>query len=218
MPLITLNPNANSGVYDAWTLLGAAGTKQAALADTTDGNYIWHAANAAGFDTVKMESLPSTAVDINSVAGRWRLGRQAAGAGLRGLFVNSSGGVAVYATGESFANAFPANWTNIGYTNIPTAPGGGAWTVADVNDIEMGIGQDGSGGAGNRSHCTKMELRVDYVPAAGGFAFLIAQYILPLLGSAIPFSAMREIAREVVRAGGPLIKPEEYRIAWGELR
>lgn len=214
MPVISLNPTAE-GTYTGFTNSGGA-NKTASVTDAVDSNFVWRIDNSAGYQSFVTEDLPSHAVDINSVEWMGRLGRSGIPTAKRGCFASVSG-LAGYATGENYNNDFPPNWTDVLNKDIPTDPSAAPWTVASVNAAQVGIGSDGTGGGGNNVQCTRLYLSVDYVPATGGFAYLIGQWILPLLGAAIPFASMREIARMVRLAGGPRIKKSELEKAWREL-
>lgn len=82
----------------------------------------------------------------------------------------------------SFASA-GGGWTTISETSI-ARPGGGSWTTADFPGgsagAEVGL-MDWQSDATGSSDITKGSLTVTYTVAAGGFAFLLAQWLPPLL-------------------------------------
>lgn len=209
MPVQILEATA-TGFYNAWTL-GAGANKVVAVNSPDDDttSYVSATAGSGIAQTYVMQDLPSEAGAVNTVTHRMRFQSFSDGSGncipklrLSGTDLNGtnrSQGFGVWGT----------------YTEALGRPGGGAWTVSDVNATEAGVVE---GGGGGDVADTSMRLEVDYVPATGGFAFLVAQWLGPLSGVLVSeIRALRDTAWTLSR-GRLWIKRSELATAWSELR
>ena len=99
------------------------------------------------------------------------------------------------------------------YTEALARPGGGSWDVASVNATTAGF--EGNWGTAAPSFY-KLRTQVDFVPVIGGFISMVGQWLGPVV--AVGLGDMARIAAAVHARSRTLIKPEEYRQAWQELR
>ena len=214
MSAFTLYPLA-AGYTSAWGI-GAGSRPTCVQTNDAGTSYITKDGSIAGIDAYTLDDLPGGAATVNgnvTANGYW--GRSAINPG------NANNGFR-YSGTNGFGGAFtcPPSWT-LQSDAFAQAPGAVPWTPAVLNLTEILCQDAGTGTGGVFQHVTQLYATGDYTPGSGGFAYLIASHILPLLGAAIPLSKMRELALAVWRTklpgiGRTLILPHEYELAWRE--
>lgn len=91
--------------------------------------------------------------------------------------------------------------------------GGGSWTVARVNSLEV-LGESLGLVAGENLYLSWVKCDVTHGLAAGGFAFLVGS----LLGAALGLQEMARLAKAAYARTGSLITPDEYRTAFEAIK
>lgn len=83
---------------------------------------------------------------------------------------NNNGGANEYFQGFLRIGATETSGTNHGYitgpqsfTDVIARPGGGSWTVADLSNLQMGIGLTGLGGGAGSAECDVLVLQINYI-------------------------------------------------------
>ena len=208
----TLLPDA-AGFYTAWTV--GAGSRPT-LAQTNDGDTSYAITAGNVRDSYAVDNLQPSDVTVNSVTAHAYTKRTTSGAGTTKLFTRYN---SVNDDGTFFSHNLN-NYT-IHSEAFANAPGGGGWTPAIVDATEVGLLHGGGAAPGVRY--TQIWLVVVTTESSGESFIVLLSQILPLLGAALPFSAMREIARAAWRiktpgVGSGLILPSEYAEAWRALR
>lgn len=179
------------GFYTQWpTLVGA--TKVAAVdsgdpvAHDDETSYI-KKNETAGKNSFTLQPASGVGV-INSVSlgSRARIEGLVAGNSMNdGLRLGGNdSGVNTYALANT-------NYATMGATSA-ARPGGGTWTAGDLSTLEMYI-QSSAGGA-TSFRCTTLWISLDYIPATGGWAFMLGLAGLAALqnvGTLIDFSQFK---------------------------
>lgn len=174
MPEETLLPTADSAVYDQWSRVGAAATKWESVADDVDGNYIQEGIDAQE-QAFTVSSLTGQVGSINWIKINHRSQEGGPNATIDPFTYAE-------ATQELYgATALAVAWADYDSGQQATKPAGGPWTEAIVNATEIGVK---AGIAGDVARCTKLTMSVDYDVKSGGFAYLLAQWLPPLLALA----------------------------------
>ena len=209
MPNVTLLPNGTGAGNDTSWTLGAGASKLAAVQTNDGGTSFITSTIVADRNSFDMDNMPSAASAINGEPVHHGVMATSGSKNFK-LYFKLSGtnadGVAQNATG-----------TYTDYSDTPGRPGGGAWSVADVNAVMAGV-QTGGAGSGNIT-CTQIYAVVTYSVPSGGFAFLVASFLGPLI--AIGIRDLPGIARAVWardRRWRHVIEPGEYLAALRDLR
>jgi len=93
--------------------------------------------------------------------------------------------------------------------NIPTAPGGGAWTLASLDACTIGVFSQGSG-SDNYHFVQELDLRVTYEPAPGGWMCIISSLVgLAALGGSLGLADMAKVADVARKQGQTIIEAHE---------
>lgn len=220
MALQDLNPVAN-GDHAGWTLV-AGSSKWAAVAKPDDDATSYIEIAREGTDkysaTVGTKPPGLSAVNGLKVGLRGNSRDNASGTQIVNPFARLGGsdGTAQAYSGLASAPAF----STVGLSAVDR-PGGGSWTVADIDSSTLQVGvfvetwevtDPGFVGA------TTLWLEVDFAPPIGMLVFGIIASLGPLC--AVPLEQLGAIAREVCRRTPYRlrIQPHEYLQAWRELR
>lgn len=171
MPITQVEP-ISQGSYTQW-VLGAGANKPDActLPDDDIASYI--KTDTAGDDeTYNMTNIGASS--IASVVGRLRVSDSAGAWTFKHKIhdgVNTLAGV----------NKNSGGWATHTHT-WPTAADGGGWTPAKFAVTQAGL--RGTVDPGGWLYCSTVYMDVTYVPVAGGFSFLLAQWLPPLFAIA----------------------------------
>lgn len=211
MPVVSLLPTV-VGAYDAWTLGAGASKPIACQSNDGDGSYITSDHVVTRNQTFAMDDLPSDAVGVTTVD-HVRSRRATSATVFNDAYMVRLSGVDQVGTATSPGTGYVI-------TTEPAIgrPGGGAWSVADVNALEAG-GQSVTSGDPNEKRYSLVRLDVTYVPAAGGFCDFIGSLIGPTVAG-LMLREMPHVARAAWLAsrGRWLLLPREYAAAFRELR
>lgn len=159
MPTVTLYPRA-VGCNSAWTV-GAGSRPTCVATNDGDGSYIF-TNTSARIDSYILDLLPAAAVTVSQVDVHF-VGRYGSGA--------PAPTIAVYQalTGCATSNEGASQTMGAGYADYvatnTTRPGGGAWSVADVNGASFGVKYTGLTGDG-QGLVTQIYANVTYATAA----------------------------------------------------
>lgn len=183
MATTNLSP-ASIGNRDSWSL-GAGASKPAACAlpDDDATSYIEKSA-ADGSQNFIMEALSSAAGVINRVDHGIRVYRYAGATGHLDHVWEFNG-----STMSNCGNSHNpgAAWTEYGEADIARPDPGGAWVPADFDgtatSCRFGVKAD-TIGAGDGFRCTTVWAFVDWDPTDGGGAYLVGQWLPPLIAVA----------------------------------
>ncbi|OFX02423.1 MAG: hypothetical protein A3E78_01970 [Alphaproteobacteria bacterium RIFCSPHIGHO2_12_FULL_63_12] len=204
MPTNTLIPTAN-GADTAWSLGAGASKWQACITpDDADTTYILSTTNLQRMSFV-LGNLPAEAVAVRSHT-LTRRARKAVGAA--GDTVNSFLLLSGSYTHGSAVN--PAG----SYTDYESAdlarPGGGLWSVADVNAAEAGVRYNGTGGDENR--VTTLKWAVEWSAEEGGWASFVGGIVGPVVGAALLLHDIARLAAMIRQKthGRTIILPAEW--------
>ncbi len=205
MPTVELVPDANT-LSDDWSDGGFSN-----LANSSNTTVASNRTDLGFTDGLRYSfgNLAGNARIVDSVYSRWRRGSET-GTNAGNYFIYLSGSttnveLAVTATGT----------TMTGYFGPLARPGGGSWTVADVNSLQSASTADKPSTVGGKTFFVYYYgLQVIYRVPSGGFAFLIGS----LAGAALGLNEMAALARTVYRKTGTLIRPDEYSEAWRDVR
>ncbi len=162
MPVVTI-ACTGIGYLNQWTLTGAA-DKMAAVATADSGTSHISEATNSDVQAFTMEDLPGQASRINSVkVSHQSRATPAIDTVAVGVRLNATNVSANLALTTSFAS----------YTSASLArPGGGTWTVPDVNSMEVFVGAVLSGA--NTLQVSYLVGTIDIEYAGGGFALLVS--------------------------------------------
>lgn len=214
MPTQILRPLA-TGTFNAWGL-GAGATKMAAV-DT--GDPVSHDDDTTYITNNETNNRQSFTLTPIPVAGIVNTVSMASRARVTSLVAGNSmdDGVNIGATvvsANTYALAATA-YVTMGPTGV-ARPGGGAWQGADLYVLEMNI--RASAGAATVFRGTSLWVVVDYLPPAGGFAFLLSG-LLPLIGGGLLLAEMPRLRAMVNRINPDFqLGPGDDLPAWRDLR
>jgi len=206
-----LDPNGD-GFHTGFA--ASAGNKWACLDDgasQNDADYIY----TIGLEsyTATLTDLPDGAADISSLELTNRIKRDG-GSYADGAFLWRSNGT----TYETAHSAFGNSYVTRTMTRTVDPNGGGAWTFARVNALEVGFKGYGTFSAApdfEADFCSWLKVDVTHEMAGGGgFACLVGS----LVGGALGLAEMAKLARYLYRKTGSLITPAEYEAAWRDIR
>lgn len=163
MPTYTLRPNANWSGYALFVLTGAASVP-AALSDDGDGSYIRRSTGTVSAPyqgRVTTTSIPATE-QIVYVNLRVRMAQGVTGksAFSIGLITDLAANTAKFSSTVLKVGTVATSVVDTGL-NLPTAPTGRAWTLADVSNLLFGLTDLGTTTSGDRP--TFYEAYVDVV-------------------------------------------------------
>jgi len=164
MAQITLLPEG-TGTLNQFAVFG---TRPSAIRTIDLGaTYVWSRRDFAKTDRILMEDLPAEAATITQVQGTYWFQKSGTGdnCNVRVGFYDTS---VVWGTLRA-----TAGWAGATDT-FATAPGGGAWSVANVNSAQLTVYEDGSSSSSNAVEVTYYAGIVDYeLASGGGFFFLL---------------------------------------------
>ena len=203
----TLLP-AGTGTLNQFAVFGTRPTAiQTADAAST---YVWSRRDFAKTDRILMDDLPAAAASVSLVRVQHQFRQSGTGDAClerAGFFEGSPVWGPQRATG---------GWVTATDT-IALAPGSVPWTVANVNSAQLTCHEDGSSSSSNAVEISMYKGLITYDAGGGGLIHLLADVVLPILGAAVPLSAMRELAAMTNQATRCLIEPNSYRRAHAEL-
>lgn len=196
MPIFTLAAAA-VGYSDQWSVTGGGANKVTATA-TKDGttSYISETVNNR-IQAFTLEDLPGNVARINSVKVTANGRSTPAATDSFGL------GVRLSAT-NSAAPAITLTTAFADYTTAAIArPGGGSWTVPDVNALEMFAISNIAGG--NTLQISYMAAVIDAEYGGGGFAFLVGGLV-----GAMAWLDLPRVLGFLRARHGLIVRPDEY--------
>lgn len=194
------NANPGAGMDDGWTL-GAGANKQAAVqANDGDTSYIYDT-GSSNTQTFLMDDLPSYAKlvigePIVVLTARYFSGTSR---NIKGRLKFPSAASAD-ATAQAMTNSYAS------YAFTPGRPGGGSWSVADVNNVGAGC-INGTGDADGR--VTMIQMQVEYKTGGGNMAYLMAEFLGPVLGAALTLRDLARVRLELARVTKSKLVPTE---------
>ena len=205
MASYTLLPDGITGA-GGWT--ASAGTIATAIADGSDLTYDFVADADNAFE-VTFANLPSVGqISITSVSSTYRVSMEAAWTGTIYQYVH---------LGASYTNSAPrvpsVEPTTTGYTDAMTKPGGGTYSISDVNTMTGGCTSAG-GNAGETGRVTQLSWTVAAVLGRGTFALWAAS----LVGAAVGLSEMAGLSRAIYARDRVLLDADECVTMYRELR
>lgn len=194
MATTTLTGNA-VGFASGWTV--GAGTRPS-LINSDDGDTSYVAANG-GTGVPVAEHYGLTALSgrpalISRVEQFTKVARAGGTNQIYSAFLSTPGGTRNIAQSASVVSG---TYTLHNFLHTFSKPGGGTWGVGDfvtVGQYEMAAEASDNAGA-SFVKWTYGYVEVDWSPEGGGFAFLVAQWLLPLLGLASHGVSFEEITR-----------------------
>ena len=190
MPTINL-ACASIGTHDAWTLLAGATKVIAVAAPDDDGTTRIGISVLNAKQSFNMDNLPAGSASVSTVDLIARMSESGVSAITARAFVLLSGTIVNGAT-----RAVTSTWTT--YTDLAIArPGGGTWTPADVNAMEVGVEEDTD--SADSVLCTTLYSTVAYTVGSGDYAIFIASWLPPLLALASHGLTMVDV-RHMARA------------------
>ena len=163
---------ASIGTHDAWTLTAGA-TKVIAVAQPDDdATTVIRTSTLNAKQSFNLDNLPGGASAIVSVTTVARFNESAASATTMRAFLLLAG-VTENGTTRNPGAAYTT------YSEAIAKPGGGTWSVADVNALEVGVEEvaDSIETAG----CTTLYVEVVYDSAGSDFAVFLTSLLPPLL-------------------------------------
>lgn len=148
-----------STVSNSWPSLAGA-TAHAALSDDSDTTYIRNNTSTTGVAVFELTNTALTTETIDSIDLRVKARSESSAAGRVRVGVEL-GGVQVYA---AYHNTVPTTATT--YDDLAIArPGGGSWTVADLNALR-GLAE-GDEVTSDGIRCFELSIRVNNSPSGG---------------------------------------------------
>ena len=209
MPITTLTPTVQ-GTDSDW-LLGAGASKPAAVGtNDADTSYIVTTTAGAIKETYEFDNLPVSALSVSLVVESVVNRSSAAVNGPSGLRIREG---ATGLDGGSLLGG--ASYSTSTYTWASNAIAA-AWTPALVNSAQWGVHGDMDVGEESNLRVTQIFVDVTWVTKPPGLVFLIGQWLGPLVG--VGLAEMQRLATELYRRSGSRIAPDEYELAWREMR
>ena len=174
MPTTVLDPTSE-GAYTAFSAQ-PSGSKVGNVTDDSDSFWV-EKGTSDGRQSFIQQNLPAAAglIVTHTINFRaWRVGSAPTMAAFLRLSGTDSDGA------QKSLSVFP---TPSNQTEVDLArPGGGSWAPADVDAAEIGIVSSGVGASTNVA-CHNLDWSVEWSEvAAGGFAYLLAEWVPLLLG------------------------------------
>ena len=211
MPITTLDPTS-AGTYTQWTEVG--GVRSTLVSDNNDATYIRGVASALR-DSYQMDNLPAAAAGggvIRSVKSRNR-GKYIPGCLGHYIFVRLDG-----TDGSNLTIGMTDSWA-WWVSATHSRPGGGSWTVANVNAVEAGVRARTVTDSGD-TYCSEIELQVNWSPATSGWRCLVVCFLGPVLGAGLQLSDMPALISAFNRAtrGKHIIHSHEALTMFNDLR
>jgi len=200
------------GAFQQWpSSSGCAGGFQDCVSTANgDTSFIYGGRDVAKIDTYTHGGLPAAAAVITTDVA------PAANAQCRRSGTNGNNAFNNYHryAGTNVAGGTPVTVSDSYQNDTDTfsqAPGSIPWTVGVFNATEFGVQCNGVGGA-NQIRCTYIYGRANWDPGAGGYNFLLADFLLPILGGGlVTLAMMPAIARAIfARSRQHLIMPNSY--------
>lgn len=182
MPVVVTNLNPDSTVTDSvfWTKTGAATLHECIAADNGDTSYV--EANGPDGDLVRAgcADLPSPAKTVSLVRVRDVRKKTTADAGRSAFgFYHASLG-----SGDSGMQDSTTSYATYDFT--ANRPGGGSWSVAEVNALAVLLKTfDPDGGADAPVRHTHAYLEATWFYPPGGNIFFAFELLAPLLGGGL---------------------------------
>lgn len=189
MPSTTLKA-ASEGTDAAWALGAGASKVIAVNSDDADVGYVKTTdTTIVQRQTFNHDQLPGGVAEINSHT-LYNKSKRSAGVNTRREnILRYSGNVTAGACTDPTA----------AYTERADAdlavPGGGTWDVNIVNATEIGVQSCNTGVGAEEVRCTYLRWVVVWTPAHGGYMWLLAGWIPPILAMASHCLSKFEIAR-----------------------
>lgn len=173
MPYITLRPTAVE--FSNWLNQGGADQVDSVYTDDDDAKYIYteDMNKTARFTHGGMP--PAASITSHYIRNKCRRSAGANGTKINNLLYYAGN------TSDEDKGAPAANYTNYTSSNL-AVPGGGTWTSGIVNATKIGISTWFAGGDQIRD--TYMYWSVTYVPISGGYMWLLAGWLPPLIAMA----------------------------------
>jgi len=192
VPAFTLRPNGQ-GTFSDWTL-GAGASKPSAASDQNDGTFVFDPATG-GTESYTLDNLPATAGAISGALTYHIRGNKALGGVDNGThgFLRLSG---AHVT-SAFATSFPVGSIDEQTIVFTLPPGGGPWTPAKVNALEIGI----YNGLSVTLNFHEMWLTGTYTATTGGLGLILTMSLAPILASPIYAAQVEKLLRSM-RLGG----------------
>lgn len=164
MAIEIIRPEADGSASD-WSVFPSGGGDYTGVDEVTkddDTSYIYRSGGAVqvvdGLFTGS-DSIPVGAV-INSVTVKYYQKRSASNAPTSQPIIKLSGGSIDRTSSEETVNV--GNYDTLSAHTYNTKPGGGAWTLADVQSMEFGVASVGNGSLKTNLRITQLWLEVDY--------------------------------------------------------
>lgn len=205
---------ADSG---SWSFQGGAADYTNLQSHDDDTTYAQADDSASAREEYGMDDLPAEAGSVQTVQVEFRAAD----------FAGHSGGTvrAGFGLGGSYANGTTqdptGSYTTYGPETIANRPGGSSgWSVADVNGSNLFL-EKVAGGANTNVKVTYLEASVTWDVMPSGFAFLVAQWLGPVIGAALSLKDAFAIAWELSKLSGHRVHArevprllEDLRLAW----
>ncbi len=203
MGIAVLQPDG-IGNHDQWTLGGGVTKWQNVKLPDDDNTTRIVESNVNNRQSFTIDDLP-TASAVNSVEVKMRADKTGAADNVVNMFTRLGG------TNLDYGNhTVSTSWTD--YTNSGVGrPGGGSWAPADfppVGALELGVRLQSS--AGDSARVTTLYMNVSFEPPSGGFIWLLAQWLPPLLSVASHGLMKREITEILQNLRVQPSSPEEF--------
>jgi len=201
MPVATLTVDGTS-TFTGWSGVGAS---PYISTDDADTSYVVRAyADGAGDKEAwfTVQDLPTDAAGVSNVVEYLKMREEVSEATAwqpYGLWDGTN-----YSLPTDTAD-FDTTYTLVSSAAFALAPNGAAWTPALVNGVRLGI-RAIRPNSGNAVRCTYGYLSVTYVPASGGFAFLIGS----LAAFGVSIAEMGAISACIDASRRVRIQPSEY--------
>lgn len=192
MPAFTLRPNGQ-GTFSDWTL-GAGASKPAAASDQNDGTFVFDPATA-GSESYTLDNLPATAGAISGAL-TWHLrGNKALGGVDAGThaFLRLDG----FHVTSGFSPGLPVGSIEEQTATFATPPGGGVWTPAKVNALEIGV----YNGLSVTFNFHELWLTGTYTATTGGLGLILTMSLAPILASPIYAAQVEKLLRSMRLSG-----------------
>jgi len=163
---------ASIGTHDAWALAAGASKVIAVAEPDDDGTTRINTSTLNAKQSFNLDNLPGGASAIVSVTTVARFNETAASATTMRAFLLLAGATVNGATRNP-----GGAWTT--YSEEIAKPGGGTWSVADVNALEVGCEEVAD--SVESAQCTTLYVEVVYDSADSGFILFITSLLPPVL-------------------------------------
>jgi len=218
MPVLNLRP-VSVGTYNMTISTFGAGTKWEAVDPGpdpivhTDGSGIAWGSGTSGFiDSFNLQDLPGSATQVDSVTMTARVANTDVSPTTLVVFTRLSG---VNSGIQNISKAAGSGLTN--ETKTADRPGGGTFSVADVNGLEIAI-YNTSDPSVSAVICTSYWATVEYKVAGGDFAYLILSMLPGMIGAGLSILDFTRMLSMIRRRHLTVFTVNEITQAFAELK